>query len=672
MNKERAKEMAGQYGIPAFLAMLLEARGFTGEEELRDMLEDGQGLSDPLLMKDMDKAVSRIRQALEGFEKIAVYGDYDADGVTATAILYTYLEVQGADVIYYIPQREGEGYGMNPGAVESLAAQGVNLIITVDNGISSVQEVELAKSLGMDVVITDHHRPQAEIPRAWAVVDAYQEGDESPFRDFCGAGVVLKLLMALEDGDEESVLMEYADLAALGTIADVVPLRGENRTIVKSGLRSLAQGGRPGVDALLELCSLGGKSPSSTSLAFTAIPRINATGRMGAPERAVQLLISDDGEEAERLAEEICGENEERRRVENQIAQEAFAQLEEREDLALQRVLVVSGADWHPGVIGIVASRIVERYGKPCFVVSETGEAAKGSGRSVGEFSLFDAASACSDVLERFGGHPMAAGILLKTEMVDTFRARINEYARVQYPEMPAPEIHLDCKLNPAALTPRLPEDLEYLEPFGAENPSPLFGLFAMELQGISSVGNGNHLRLTFQKAGASVTCMRFGVRAEDFPYRVGDVLDLAVALDLREFRGESQLTVSIREMKLSSLDAGQCLQGLRQYEAYRRGESIPAQGMDALVPSREDMALVYRLLAKKKGESFSLLSFLGELEEAFSLGKLLVAFEILDERGLVSWEIQGDKRQGNLRKTETKVDLFASPVFQRLEMLKT
>lgn len=304
-------------------------------------------------------------------EKIAVYGDYDADGVTSTAMLYSYLETRGADVIFYIPQREGEGYGMNIGAVEYLKEQGVTLIVTVDNGISSVQEVARANELGIDVVVTDHHRPQEILPDAVAVVDAYRPDDTSPYKHFSGVGIAFKLLMALEDGagDVEDLLEAYSDLAAIGTIGDIVPLTGENRTLIRAGLERLSQSDRPGVQALLENAGIAGKVLTSTNVAFTLVPRINATGRMGAPERAVRLLISGYEEEAEVLSEEICADNEERRRVEAEIAEAAFADIEAKGYMK-DRVVVVDGENWHHGVIGIVASRVTERCGKPCMIIS--------------------------------------------------------------------------------------------------------------------------------------------------------------------------------------------------------------------------------------------------------------------------------------------------------------
>ena len=668
LDKERAAQLAERYSLPFFLAMLLEIRGVDQEEEIRDLLSGGQ-LSDPFLMKDMDKAVERIRRAIDDFEKIAVYGDYDADGVTATSILFTYLEAVGADVIYYIPQREGEGYGMNLHAVETLHQEGVTLIITVDNGIASVNEVERAAQLGIDVVVTDHHRPQERIPSAYAVVDAYQSDDHGPYKDLSGAGVALKLVMALEDGDADAVLEEYADLAALGTVADVVPVLGENRTIVKAGLSILTRGGRAGVDALMEQSGMGGKATTATSLAFTVIPRINATGRMGAPERAVRLLTCETQEEAEPLSAEICEDNNHRREVEAQIAKEAMEKIEQDPALLYSRVIVVDGKDWHHGVIGIVASRITERFGKPCMVISTDGQMAKGSGRSVEGFSLFEAICACGDLMERYGGHPMAAGITLPAENVPLFRERINQYAAQVCREMPAPILRVDCRLNPSALTPEMPQSLQPMEPYGSGNPQPLFGLYGMELKQIIPVGGGNHLRLVCAKRGATLTCMKFSTRPEEFPFAPGEVLDLAVTLEAKEFRGEPQLTVSVREAKLSGLNMEECVHTYRLYESIRRGESLtPAEG-EEVRPTRQDLAGLYRKLVSYQGAAFGVQALLGSLP-GMNLGKLLLGLDMLQERRLVALMGGEERRSAQILPTQGKVDIFASPVYQQAKAL--
>ena len=579
LDKERAAAFAQTYGVPFFLAMLMNIRGLDDAAHLREFLGEGEPLSDPFLLKDMDKAAARITRAVDNMEKIAVYGDYDADGVTSTAMLYSYLETRGADVIFYIPQREGEGYGMNMGAVEYLKEQGVSLIVTVDNGISSVQEVARANELGIDVVVTDHHRPQEILPDAVAVVDAYRPDDTSPYKHFSGVGIAFKLLMALEDGagDVEDLLEAYSDLAAIGTIGDIVPLTGENRTLIRAGLERLSQSDRPGVQALLENAGIAGKALTSTNVAFTLVPRINATGRMGAPERAVRLLISGYEEEAEVLSEEICADNEERRRVEAEIAEAAFADIEAKGYMK-DRVVVVDGENWHHGVIGIVASRVTERCGKPCMIISRGETEAKGSGRSIEGFSLFEAICACGDLLIKFGGHPMAAGITLKPENIEAFRKRINQYAAEHFPQMPTQTVTLDCKLNPAALSVSMAQSLTQLEPFGNGNPQPVFGLFNMELSNVTPVGGGGHLRLTLEKNGAVITAMRFNTKPEELLYHIGDKIDLAVQLEAREFRGQPSLTVIVRDMKFAAFNTEKNIASLASFEKWQRGEVLSAE----------------------------------------------------------------------------------------------
>ena len=598
LDKERAAAFAQTYGVPFFLAMLMNIRGLDDAAHLREFLGEGEPLSDPFLLKDMDKAAARITRAVDNMEKIAVYGDYDADGVTSTAMLYSYLETRGADVIFYIPQREGEGYGMNIGAVEYLKEQGVSLIVTVDNGISSVQEVARANELGIDVVVTDHHRPQEILPDAVAVVDAYRPDDTSPYKHFSGVGIAFKLLMALEDGagDVEDLLEAYSDLAAIGTIGDIVPLTGENRTLIRAGLERLSQSDRPGVQALLENAGIAGKALTSTNVAFTLVPRINATGRMGAPERAVRLLISGYEEEAEVLSEEICADNEERRRVEAEIAEAAFADIEAKGYMKY-RVVVVDGENWHHGVIGIVASRVTERCGKPCMIISRGETEAKGSGRSIEGFSLFEAICACGDLLIKFGGHPMAAGITLKPENIEAFRKRINQYAAEHFPQMPTQTVTLDCKLNPAALSVSMAQSLTQLEPFGNGNPQPVFGLFNMELSNVTPVGGGGHLRLTLEKNGAVITAMRFNTKPEELPYHIGDKIDLAVQLEAREFRGQPSLTVIVRDMKFAAFNTEKNIASLASFEKWQRGEVLSAEDKNRLYPDRACLAAIYRAL---------------------------------------------------------------------------
>lgn len=669
LDKERAAAFAQTYGVPFFLAMLMNIRGLDDAAHLREFLGEGEPLSDPFLLKDMDKAAARITRAVDNMEKIAVYGDYDADGVTSTAMLYSYLETRGADVIFYIPQREGEGYGMNMGAVEYLKEQGVSLIVTVDNGISSVQEVARANELGIDVVVTDHHRPQAILPDAVAVVDAYRPDDTSPYKHFSGVGIAFKLLMALEDGagDVEDLLEAYSDLAAIGTIGDIVPLTGENRTLIRAGLERLSQSDRPGVQALLENAGIAGKALTSTNVAFTLVPRINATGRMGAPERAVRLLISGYEEEAEVLSEEICADNEERRRVEAEIAEAAFADIEAKGYMK-DRVIVVDGENWHHGVIGIVASRVTERCGKPCMIISRGETEAKGSGRSIEGFSLFEAICACGDLLIKFGGHPMAAGITLKPENIEAFRKRINQYAAEHFPQMPTQTVTLDCKLNPAALSVSMAQSLTQLEPFGNGNPQPVFGLFNMELSNVTPVGGGGHLRLTLEKNGAVITAMRFNTKPEELPYHIGDKIDLAVQLEAREFRGQPSLTVIVRDMKFAAFNTEKNIASLASFEKWQRGEVLSAEDKNRLYPDRACLAAIYRALRTVNGKETDQVRFVSQFGKDMTLGLFKTALLVFEERGLVHSEIADDTFTATLIETSGKTDITRSPVLLALQ----
>lgn len=669
LDKERAAAFAQTYGVPFFLAMLMNIRGLDDAAHLREFLGEGEPLSDPFLLKDMDKAAARITHAVDNMEKIAVYGDYDADGVTSTAMLYSYLETRGADVIFYIPQREGEGYGMNMGAVEYLKEQGVSLIVTVDNGISSVQEVARANELGIDVVVTDHHRPQEILPDAVAVVDAYRPDDTSPYKHFSGVGIAFKLLMALEDGagDVEDLLEAYSDLAAIGTIGDIVPLTGENRTLIRAGLERLSQSDRPGVQALLENAGIAGKTLTSTNVAFTLVPRINATGRMGAPERAVRLLISGYEEEAEVLSEEICADNEERRRVEAEIAEAAFADIEAKGYMK-DRVVVVDGENWHHGVIGIVASRVTERCGKPCMIISRGETEAKGSGRSIEGFSLFEAICACGDLLIKFGGHPMAAGITLKPENIEAFRKRINRYAAEHFPQMPTQTVTLDCKLNPAALSVSMAQSLTQLEPFGNGNPQPVFGLFNMELSNVTPVGGGGHLRLTLEKNGAVITAMRFNTKPEELPYHIGDKIDLAVQLEAREFRGQPSLTVIVRDMKFAAFNTEKNIASLASFEKWQRGEVLSAEDKNRLYPDRACLAAIYRALRTVNGKETDQIRFVSQFGKDMTLGLFKTALLVFEERGLVHSEIADDTFTATLIETSGKTDITRSPVLLALQ----
>ena len=593
-DKKRVAELAYEYGYDELAVFLLAARGITEPEDIDEFLNNETELSDPFLLADMDKAVNRIRKAVDDFERIAVYGDYDADGVTATALLYLYLESQGADVTYYIPSRMEEGYGLHNDAIDILAERGVNLIITVDNGINSVEEAQYIASKGIDLVITDHHHPGETLPQAVAVVNPHRADDTSPFKDTAGVGVAFKLIAALEDGDYESVLDDFADIVAIGTIADIVPLKGENRILAVKGIEAINKTSRCGIEALKNN-TCAGRDLNAQSLAFTIAPRINAAGRIEDSVTALRLLLTDDESEATELAEQLDVFNAKRQETEAEIIEDAIRKIENDENLKYSRVLVVDGENWHSGVIGIVASKLVDKYGKPAMVIARDGSGeAKGSCRSIDGFSLFEALTQASDLLVRFGGHTLAAGFTVRDEMIDEFRKKINEYADtldVFYPVMT-----LDCKINPAKIDMGFVESLAALEPFGAENPQPMFGIYNVTIKNIRAIGTKlNHIRITFEKKGQQYAGVYFGMSAEDFSFEVGDNVDLAVYIDKNEYKGEVKPNIYIRGVRNAKASDEEFFASEMLYNKIKGNKPLSEKEKALACPDRNFSAQIFR-----------------------------------------------------------------------------
>ena len=595
-DKRLAAEVAAQCGVNEFAALVLNARGFDTAEAVTAFLDVRPQLSDPWLLKDMDKAVERIRQAVENQEKITVFGDYDADGVTATALLYSYLEMLGADVYAYIPSRMTEGYGLSEAVCRRIAENGTTLIVTVDNGIGAIEEARVLKKLGVDLVVTDHHRAGAVLPDCCAVVDPYRADDECPFKELAGVGVALKLAAAMEDGEYDALLDDYADIVAIGTVADIVPLVCENRLIVLAGLAAMNNRTRCGIEALRKVAGYADKELNSLGIAFTLAPRINAAGRMGSARQALQLLLTEDEEEAMRLAKEIDHANLERQETESTI----FAQVEEYLDRypaqRNDRVLVVAGKQWHSGVIGIVASRLVERYGRPSIVISlEDGSVAKGSGRSVDGFSLYEALCYAGETLVQYGGHTLAAGFSVLPEKIDNFRRKINEYAATVGDI--SPSINIDCRLNPAHISVHILDALQDLEPFGAGNPAPMFGLFGMQIESIKGMGNNRHLRLMLSRSGAHITAVRFGIGPDEFPYQKGDTVDLAVRIDKNVYMGETRISIQIRDIRPADTDDDALFSSLALWRSVCCGDVLESLQRMMACPDRTLITKVYKYI---------------------------------------------------------------------------
>lgn len=666
LDKTEALRISESMDIPMLLSVLLCIRGFTDEEKISEFLSDEPAFHDPFLIKDMEKAADRIRIAIENFEKICIYGDYDADGVTATALLYSYLDSVGANVTYYIPSRAEEGYGMNTEAITQLFAQGVSLIVTVDNGISAAQEIAYAKTLGVDTVVTDHHTVPEVIPEAVAVVDLHQTDCPSTFKELSGVGVALKLVMALEEGysELEDILDNFADLAALGTIGDVVSLTDENRSIVKEGVRILQNTDRVGIRALIRSAGYEDKPLTASTLAFTVVPRINAVGRLGLSTRSVELLLTEDESVAEQLADELTKDNLTRQQIEKDILAEIDERIKNDPALTMQSIIIIDGDNWHQGVIGIVAARVKSAFGKPCIVISREGESARASGRSVEGFSLSDAIFSCSDLLEHFGGHPMAVGFSLKSSNIEKFKETLYAYTD-SLEDMPLPEIHLDCKLNPTLLDLSLLDSISSLEPFGAGNPSPLFGLYNMRIDDIKELSGGKHRKITVSRDGAHVTAMCFGVDVTGFCYKTGDVVDLAVALDKNFYAGNNYLSVIVRDMKLSSTDNEAQLKSERIYERFCTGRSITKEDAQSILPDRNDFTVVYRFLRSNSGYSGAVDMLSVRL--GISLGKLRTVLMAMCELRLIDMQEGMTKAEISLCQVEGKVSLDSAPIIEEL-----
>lgn len=671
VNKERAIAMANKLEIPPLLAMMLDIRGITKEEDVINFLQENKDFSDPFLMKDMDKAVERITTAVENGEKICVYGDYDADGVTSTSLLYSYLrDSLGADVMFYIPTRTGEGYGMNKGAVDKIHSQGVTLIITVDNGISAREEIDYANSLGIDTVITDHHMPSGAIPKAVAVVNAHQKDDKSPFKDFSGVGVAFKLVMAIEGeyADVDSLLENFSDIATLGTIGDIVPLVGENRTLVKNGLRHIQNSDRIGINAMKQESGIAEKEINSSNVAFTLVPRINAGGRLGSSEKSVNLLLTEDEDEAVTIADKLGMDNRERQSIEKEILASIDEEVRRTPNIVNDKILVFAGKGWHQGVVGIAASRIKDIYDKPTIIIGiDDDGVARGSGRSVEGFSLCDAVFACSEHLTHYGGHPMAVGISLEKEKINDFRKAINAYCKDI--KMPYNILHIDCKLNPNQLDLSILDSLSYIEPCGASNPSPIFGLYNMTIIATKEIGNGKHMRITLSRGQGQVPvyAVYFNHNFQSCSYRNGDIVDVAVSLDRNIYNGQENLSVIIKDIKYSQSNNEELIDSERIFDKFAKRYRLTKNEVMSILPTRNDFAYVYRFLKQNKGFIYGEYALVNALNYKISMGKLIVILYSMKELGLINWQ-QGLYQSIIEMKESGKVNLEDSVFIKKLK----
>ena len=659
-------------GIPSLLACVLSARGVTEPEQAWKLLTPGEEpLLDPMLLKDMDRAVLRVTRALKRGETIAVYGDYDVDGITATCLLTDCLTRLGGRVRSYIPDRLEEGYGLNQEAVLHLARQGVTLIITVDCGITAAREVEFARELGIDVVITDHHECKQAIPEAAAVVDPHRPDCPYPFKGLAGVGVALKLAMAAAGPDRAGlVFREYADLAAVGTVADVMPMTGENRTIVQTGLAALAHPRRVGLAQLMEEAGLGDKPVTSVSIGYTLAPRINAAGRMGQADLAAELLLTRDPGRAAALAQELCALNRERQTIECEIFQECVQRLERRPQSG---VILLADEHWHQGVVGIVASRLTEKYSCPVFMVCLDQGMGKGSCRSWGGVNLFHLLTQCQDLLEGFGGHAMAAGFTVREENIPALECRLRQLVLEEQAGEELPSLlEIDAAVLPQELTVEAVEALDALEPCGAGNPRPVLVLTGAHVISAAQVGRGRHLKLRLEGRGVPLDAIFFSVDGSELGLTPGCRVDVAFYPQINDFRGVRSVQLQVVDLR-HAMTRAQLEQSI--YEKYRRGEPLSPQEAQSLLPTRAEFVCLWRYLERQCAGQTFLEDTLARIAQksARSGGQserpnhTLVCLEVMEERGLISLERQSGRVQITLHRLEHKVDLNASAILRRL-----
>ncbi len=657
-------------GYAPLAAMVLASRGICDNAQAHAYLDCDATLPDPFLMTDMDKAAGRVGLAMARGEKIAVFGDYDVDGITSTCLLTDFLRRHGANVVSYIPGRLEEGYGLNPIAIHQLAAEGVQLIITVDCGITAISEAQLCRELGIDLVITDHHECKDTLPYAVAVVDPHRPDGGYPHKNLSGVGVAFKLASAL-CGDQEEVLRDYADMVCLGTVADVMPLQGENRVFVARGLQSLSNTKRPGIAALMLESGCDAKTVSASSIGFMLAPRINAAGRMGKIELAVELFLTDDPARAAEVAKQLCDLNRQRQSVESEIYDQAVSMLPPGQP---PEAIVLADESWHQGVVGIVASRIAEEYACPAFLICLDGEHGKASSRSHGGFNLFASLTTLSSLLESYGGHELAAGFTISRSNIPEFRRQICRLAAAYYTDdTPRTSLDVDCAIPAELLTISNIESLSVLEPCGNCCPKPTLMMKNLTIERITMVGGGRHMRLRLRSGRFGLNAIYFSANPAAVSIQTGDVVDVAFTPQINEFRGERSVQMNVQDIRPSCNAA--CCPETAGYHALITGR-LTREIAENLLPERATLAMVWRYLAASPTEieespiclCRKIVRWTGK---PLSLGQMMTCLDIFRDVGLLDMSRVHKYLHIRLTPGHTKADLNTSQTMQRLLQVK-
>ena len=657
-------------GYAPLAAMVLASRGIGNAAQAHKYLDCSAPLPDPLLMTDMDLAVGRVSLALSQHEKIAVFGDYDVDGITSTCLLTDFLRRRGADCISYIPGRLEEGYGLNPIAIHQLHREGVKLIITVDCGITAVSEAALCKELGIDLVITDHHECKDILPEAAAVVDPHRPDGGYLHKNLSGVGVAFKLAAAL-CGSQEEVLAEYADMVCLGTVADVMPLQGENRVFVTRGLTSLRSTKRPGIAALMAETGCAPEGVSASTIGFMLAPRINAAGRMGQIDLAVELFLTQDPIRAVAVARALCELNRQRQAVESEIYQQAISMLPVGQP---PEAIVLADETWHQGVVGIVASRIAEEFSCPAFLICLDGDHGKASSRSHGGFNLFSSLTTLSSLLESYGGHELAAGFTISRSNIPEFRRRICQLAAGFYSDdTPRTQLDVDCAIPAELLTIFNVDSLNVLEPCGNGCPKPVLMMKNLVIDRLQQVGSGRHMRLRLRSGRTSLNAIYFSATPESTFVQQGDVVDIAFTPQINEFRGERTVQMNVLDIRPSC--CADCSPDAAPYRAMQE-DRLTADIARILYPDRTTLAMVWRYLAAcgdniQEAPLCLCRKIVRWSGKALSLGQLMVCLDIFRDVGLLQTQRLHKYISIRLTPGPQKADLSESPTLQRLLNVK-
>ena len=665
-QQEAVNALAGA-GFSPLLSMVLSSRGIHTPQEAHNYLSCNCPLPDPYLMTDMAPAVQRLRIALERNEKIAVFGDYDVDGITATCLLTDYLRCQGGLVVPYIPGRLEEGYGLNELAIRQLLQEGVKLIVTVDCGITAIEEARLCRKLGIDLIITDHHECKEMLPNAVAVLDPHRPDGGYPHKTLSGVGVAFKLAAAL-CGSQNQILNEYCDMVCLGTVADVMTLQGENRVFVSRGLEALRHTRRPGLAALMTQCACDPLNLTASSVGYILAPRINAAGRIGQIELAIELFLTKDPIRAKEVATALCELNRQRQAVEAEI----YAQAEEMlpKDHTPQAI-VLADESWHQGVVGIVASRIAESYCCPTFLICLDGEHGKASSRSYGGFNLFSSLTTLKKLLESYGGHELAAGFTIHREKIPEFRKEICRLAEAYYSsELPRTQLSCDCRITPELMTLSNIESLNALEPCGNGCPRPLLVMENVTVERAGQVGGGKHMRLQLRAGRHTFSAICFSTNPSSVGIAVGDLVDVAFHPQVNEFRGIRTVQMNLTDIRPSC--QAECSWEISHYQALKDNQLTP-ENAEILLPSRELLGMIWRYLSHFCKEELretplclcrKIVRWSGK---PLSLGQLLTCLDIFSDVGLLHTQRLNQYLIIRLSRTTEKRDLNESRTMQRL-----